>query len=211
MSDRKFKIGIIGSGNIGGTLGRHFARAGHEVMFSSRHPEQLRDLVANAGDLAQAGTVGEAAQFGEVILLSIPFGKTPELKENTGDLHGKVLIDTNNYYPGRDGDQPGREMAELGLLETEWTASHFNTDSVVKAFNTIYYVTLGKRAFAGENKMAIPFAASNETARATIEGLLDDTGFDAVFIGDLSGTRIMQPDEKLYTRELSAEELLKLL
>ena len=211
MGNKKYNLGIIGSGNIGGTLGKHFAKAGHQVMFSSRHPEQLMDLAADAGENARAGSIEEAAAFGEVILLSIPFGKTPETRQKIGALEGKILIDTNNYYPNRDGGAPGEEMAEKGLNETEWTASYFSGASVVKAFNTIYYVTLGTRAFPDGERMAIPYAASNSDSKATIETLLDDIGFDAVWVGELSESEIMQPDKKLYTLELTAPELKVLL
>ena len=211
MGEQKYNIGIIGSGNIGGTLGKHFAKAGHQVMFSSRHPEQLSGLVEVAGDNAQVGTVEEAAAFGEVILLSIPFGKTPEAREKIGELEGKVLIDTNNYYPHRDGPAPGEEMAEKGLTETEWTASYFPGASVAKAFNTIYYVTLGKRAFSDRERMAIPYAATDSKAKVAIESLLNDIGFDAVWVGELSQSQIMQPDQKLYTLELTANQLKELL
>ena len=211
MQDRKFNIGVIGSGNIGGTLGKHFAKAGHTVMFSSRHPEQLSGLAEEAGHGAQVGTVEEAAEFGEVILLSIPFGKTPALTETVGALRGKVLIDTNNYYPQRDGDLPEEEIAGKNLMESEWTASYFPGASVAKAFNTIYYVTLGKRAFAKEKPMAVPFAASDEKAKEITRSLIHDIGLAPVYVGDLSQTEIMQPGQKLYTKELEPAELQKLL
>ena len=211
MQDQKFNIGVIGSGNIGGTLGKHFAKAGYPVMFSSRHPEQLTALAEEAGHGAQVGTIEAAAGFGEVILLSIPFGKTPDLKEQVGTLEGKVLIDTNNYYPQRDGDLPGNEMAQQNLLESEWTASHFPSASVAKAFNTIYYITLGGRAFDHENPMAIPFGASDEKAKEITNTLIHDIGFAPVHVGDLRGTKSMQPGQKLYTKELAPGELQKLL
>ncbi len=207
----KYKIGIIGSGNIGGTLGKHFAKAGHSVMFSSRHPQELEPLAAEAGNDAQVGTVEEAAQFGEVLLLAYPFGKTPEVAKNIGNLAGKVVIDANNYYPGRDGAMPREEMEEKGLLETEWTASYFPSAHVVKAFNSIFYKTLEARAFDDANPLAIPFAASDEKGREVIESILQSIGFVGVSLGKLSNTKISQPDEKLYTLQLSEEELRKLI
>lgn len=211
MQDQKFNIGVIGSGNIGGTLGKHFAKAGYPVMFSSRHPEQLTALAKEAGHGAQVGTIEAAARFGEVILLSIPFGKTPRLREQVGTLEGKVLIDTNNYYPERDGSLPGNEMAQHNLLESEWTASHFPGASVAKAFNTIYYVTLASRAFDPKSPMAVPFGASDKKAKELTESLILDIGFAPVYIGDLQGTKIMQPGQELYTKELAPNELRKLL
>ncbi len=96
------KIGILGSGNIGGTLGQHWAKGEHEVMFSSRKPEELKPMASAAG--AQIGTVEAAAAFGEVILLAIPFGKIPELAQQIGRLDNKILINATNPYPQRDGD-----------------------------------------------------------------------------------------------------------
>lgn len=96
------RIGIIGAGHIGGTLAKHFARVGHEVAVSnSRGPETLEDLVADLGDRARAMTAGDAARFGDVVVVSVPFGRYRELP--TDEVAGKVVIDTNNYYPGRDG------------------------------------------------------------------------------------------------------------
>ncbi|GHB64651.1 NADPH-dependent F420 reductase [Persicitalea jodogahamensis] len=207
----KYKIGIIGSGNIGGTLGKHFAKAGHAVMFSSRHPEELEPLAEQAGNGAQVGTVEEAAQFGDVLLLAYPFGKTPEVAGKVGNLADKVLIDANNYYPGRDGAAPKEEMEKKGLLETEWTASYFPGAHVVKAFNSIFYKTLEARAFDKANPLAIPFAASDKDGREVIENLLHSIGFVGVSLGDLSQTKISQPDEKLYTLQVSEKELRNLI
>lgn len=205
------KIGIIGSGNIGGALGKHFAKAGHSVMFSSRNPEQLRSLADAAGNNAQVGTVEEAAEFGEVLLLAYPFGKTPEVAKKMKDPANKIIIDANNYYPGRDGAQPGQEMQEKGLLESEWTASYFSGAEIVKAFNTIYAKTLETRAFDEKAPLAIPFAASGQKGKSVIDLIFQSIGFVGVYVGDLSKTKIMQPDEKLYTLQISEAEMRKLI
>jgi 8-hydroxy-5-deazaflavin:NADPH oxidoreductase len=207
-----YKIGIIGSGNIGGGLGKHFAKAGHEVMFSSRNPQELLPLAEEAGPNAQVGSVEEAAQFGEVLLLAYPFGKTPEVSKQVAAPAGKVLIDANNYYPGRDGEQPGKEMKEKGLLESEWTASYFPGAHVAKAFNSIAAKTLADRAFDEEGvPLAVPFGAADEKAREVLEEILASIGFVGVPLGDLSQTKISQPDEKLYGKQTSAEEIRKLI
>ncbi len=205
------KIAIIGSGNIGGPLGRHFAKAGHSVMFSSRHPEQLEGMAKAAGNGARAGTVEAAAAFGEVLLLAYPFGKTPEVAAQMGDLAGKVLIDANNYYPGRDGQVPGQQMQERELLESEWTASYFPGTHVVKAFNTIAAKALESRAFDQADPLAIPFSASSEHGQSVFESLLQDIGFAGVYLGDLSKSKITQPHEQLYTLQLSEAALRRLI
>ena len=206
-----YKIGIIGSGNIGGGLGKHFAKAGHSVMFSSRHPQELQSLAEEAGPNAQVGTVEEAAEFGEVLLLAYPFGKTPQVAQQVAAPAGKVLIDANNYYPGRDGEQPGEEMQEKGLRESEWTASYYPGAHVAKAFNSIHAETLANRAFGEGVPLAVPFGAADARAREVLETLLADIGFVGVSLGDLSQTKISEPDEKLYGKEVSEEELSKLI
>ena len=99
------KIGIIGSGHIGSTLAAHFVRVGHDVAIgNSRGPATLADLVADLGDRATAATAEEAAAFGDVVVVSVPFGRYRELP--TGGLSGKIVVDANNYYPQRDGHSP---------------------------------------------------------------------------------------------------------
>jgi predicted dinucleotide-binding enzyme len=127
------KIGIIGSGNIGGTSGQHWAKAGHEVMFSSRNPEALKPM-ATAMD-AQTGTVQEAATFGEVILLAIPFGKIPDLAQQIGRLDHKILIDATNPYPQRDGDVARQVIEDKSQTATGYVASQFPGAHTIKAFN----------------------------------------------------------------------------
>ena len=207
------KFGIIGSGNIGGTLGIHLATAGHHVMFSARNPEKLQGLVKKAGINATAGSVEEAAVFGEVILLAVPFKAVPSLHEKIGDLDGKVLIDANNYYPARDGEGPGDELRSKTLLESQWTGSYFKGASVVKAFNTIDYKTLSNRAFpvTGKPPLVIPFATSDEKADQVILKILKDIGFEGFKVGGLSATRITQPGGTLYGRYLSKTEMEKLI
>ena len=100
------KIGIIGTGKIGGALARHWVKAGHEVFVSSRHPEELQDLVKELGPRAHAGMPKEAAAFGSVVLVSVPYGAMPQLGEDLrAELAGKVIIDTSNPVSPRDGDQ----------------------------------------------------------------------------------------------------------
>src|SRR5215210_2060701 len=129
-------IGIVGSGNIGATAARLFAEAGHEVAVSnSRGPETLEELVADIGPRARASTVEEAADFGEVVLVAIPFFAYEALPSDP--LAGKIVVDAMNYYPGRDG-----EMDLDGLGSSELLARHLPDARLVKAFNTMYYETL---------------------------------------------------------------------
>src|SRR5512147_2654025 len=105
LDDSKpLKIGIIGTGNIGGALAKHWAKAGHELVIASRHPEELKDLAKSLGPKVRTGTPKEAAAFGDVVLISIPYAATPQLgRDLQSELKGKVVLDTGNPYPKRDG------------------------------------------------------------------------------------------------------------
>ncbi len=196
---KHYNIGVIGSGNIGGNLGRHFAITGHRVFFSSRHPETLSNLTQELGDNAQAGTVEEAVSFGEVILLATPYGMLPKIHEKVGNLKGKMLIDATNYYAQRDGTEIKEQMNVQGLKESEWVAHYFKGASVAKAFNTIGAGQLLNGAFQEEgDKNIVPYAAMDSNAKETMENLLVDIGFEGAYIGDLSQTKVMEPNQELY-------------
>lgn len=201
------RIGIIGVGNIGGTLARHFARAGHEVAVSnSRGPDTLEDLVAELGEGARALTADEAAQFGEVVVVSVPFGRYRELP--TRDLHGAIVIDTNNYYPGRDGHFD--ELDGDRTTSSEMLQAHLTGARVVKAFNAIPWKSLRDlaRASADADRVGIPISGGDEEAKRTVAELIDEIGFDAVDAGTLAeGGRKHQPGSTVYIADLPTGEL----
>ncbi|WP_049622747.1 NADPH-dependent F420 reductase [Frateuria defendens] len=133
-------IGIIGSGQVGGTLGTLWAKAGYKVMFSSRHPEELKDLAASAGPNASTGTVAEAIAQGEVILLAVPYKAEPDIARQYGaQLKGKILIDADNAYPFRDG-AIANEARAAGVAR--YSARAFPGTRFVRAFNSINASTL---------------------------------------------------------------------
>ncbi|KQC33599.1 NADP oxidoreductase [Nonlabens sp. YIK11] len=206
------KIGIIGSGNIGGNLGKHWAKAGHEVLFSSRHPEELNDLVRDAGGDAKAVSVAEAWEANaDAYLLATPFwavDKTAELY--AGEYKNKVIIDATNPYPDRDGEM-AQEVRDGNLNSSEYVATRFNTARTAKAFNTIHAEHLKERAFRESDKLAIPFAAQDETSKQTTEQLIRDIGFDPVYVGDLAATKDMEVDHKVYGKSVTADEMRDLL
>ena len=205
------KIGVIGSGNIGGTLGRHWAKVGHEVMFSSRKPEELKPMAAEVG--AQTGTVPEAATFGDVILLAIPFGKIPDLAQQIGRLDNKILIDATNPYPQRDGDVAQQVIEDKSQTATGYVASQFPGAHTIKAFNSIYYKVLEEKAFRdGDQRIAVQVCGDDVQAKQTVKQLIEDIGFAPQDLGDLSSGRVFEPDALLYNKNLSigeAETLLK--
>jgi 8-hydroxy-5-deazaflavin:NADPH oxidoreductase len=192
------RIGIIGAGRIGHALGVRFAAAGHEVMLSnSRGPETLEDVVASIDGDARAGTVAEAARFGEVAAVAIPTQAIRDLPPEP--FAGRLVIDANNYYP-----QPGRPVPELDADETtssELLASLLPGATVVKAFNTIYFGRLleeSRRDLPAEERLAIPIAGDSAEAKRTVVGLIDEIGFTAVDAGTLAETRRQQPGSPLY-------------
>lgn len=207
------KIGIIGSGNIGGNLGLHLARAGHSVLFSSRHPEELSDLIKEAGENSCAGKPDEAARFGDVVVLSVPFKHIESLSEELAEsLKGKVILDTCNPYPKRDGDIARQVKEDKNLRESEHTARHFPDAHVVKAFNTVYYVHLKDKAFrTGEEQMAVPLAGDDADARRKVAGLISDIGFAPVDLGGMDRSAPMEVDQALYAKEMKPGEMLNLI
>lgn len=202
------KIGMIGAGRIGGTLAGLFVKAGHDVMVSnSRGPDTLASLVDTLGPRARAGTTEEAADFGEVAVVSVPLGRYRELP--AGPLDGKIVIDTNNYYPNRDGAFP--ELDEDRTTSSELLAEHLPGASVVKAFNTIYWERLRDEGQPGGRpgeRPGIPIAGDHDDAKQVVAALISEIGFDAVDTGTLAvGGRRQQPGTPVYGATLTGDEL----
>lgn len=207
------KIGIIGSGNIGGNLGKHWASAGHEVMFSSRHPEDLKAMADQVG--AKTGTTEETAAFGEVILLAVPYGKVPDIAQQIGSLEGKILIDAGNPYPQRDGDVAQKVIDDPSQTATGFVASQFPGAKTVKAFNSIYYQVLAEKAFrSGDDRIAVQICSDDEQAKETVKKLIEDISFAPQDLGNLSQGVLFEPNAPLYNKNLKiceAENLLSQL
>ena len=206
------KIGIIGAGHIGATAARLFVAAGHEVALSnSRGPQTLGDVAAGIGVHAHAATVEDAAKFGDVVLVAIPFGKFKTLAAEA--FAGKIVIDADNYYPQRDG-----HFAELDTnltTSSELLAAHLKGARVVKAFNTIYYEHLaqqGNTALPLGQRRAIFLAGDDAEARQVVADLIEQIGFGPVDMGSLGeGGRLQQPGTSVYNREVNVEEAQEIL
>ena len=201
------KIGIIGAGHIGGTLARDFANVGHEVALSnSRGPETLARLVEELDHGAQAMTPAEVARFGDLLVVSIPFGRYRELPSE--GVAGKVVIDTNNYYSQRDGSF--EELDNDRTTSSELLQAHLATARVVKAFNAIAWTHLRDdgRPAGDEQRFGIPISGDDEQAKETVAELIDRIGFDPVDAGTLAaGGRKHQPGGPAYTQGLHTAEL----
>src|SRR5436190_5664623 len=201
------KIGIIGSGKIGGTLARLFAAHGHEVAVSnSRGPDTLAGLVEELGPGARAVTPAEAARFGDVVVVSIPLGRYRDVP--TDGVDGKVVIDTNNYYPQRDGHF--EELDSDRTTSTELLQEHLPRARVVKAFNAIVWSSLRDegRPHGDPERFGIPISGDDEQAKQKVADLIDEIGFDPVDAGTLAeGGRKHQPGSPAYTLGLQTQEL----
>lgn len=199
-------LGLIGSGHIGGTLARLTARRGYDVVVSnSRGPQTLTDLVAELGDRARAGTAQEAAEAGDLVVVTIPLAAYRTVPVEP--LAGKVVIDTMNYYWQRDGHVP-----ELDAHETTSSAllqAHLPQSRVVKAFNHITAADLGSRGTpAGTpGRRALVVASDHEDAKAQVGALLDELGFDPVDAGTLADSWRIEPGTPGYGPDLDAEGL----
>ena len=201
------RIGIIGSGNIGATVARLFTAHGHEVAIAnSRGPESLRGLVDELGERARAATVEEAAAFGELVLVAIPLKAYRDLP--TDALAGRVVIDANNYYPGRDGHVEALDDGRT--TSSELLAEHLPGATVVKAFNTLQAETLGSRGAPDaprERRLSLFVAGDDAEAKRRVSALIEEIGFAAVDTGPLGeGGRRQQPGTPLYGPELTPAE-----
>jgi 8-hydroxy-5-deazaflavin:NADPH oxidoreductase len=199
------KIGTIGAGRMGGTLGTLWVKAGHPVMFSSQNPDETKSLVEGLGPLARAGSVDEAVAFGDVVLLAVPYSAYPELgKRHARALAGKVLIDLGNAVPARDGPIAG-EAKETGIGLT--TAKYFPGALIVRAFNTLGYTVIQREANRPGERMAIPMAGDDARALATAQQLVREAGFDPVVVGGLARASEFAQGAPLYGQQLTAKEM----
>jgi len=201
----KLRIGVIGSGHIGGTIGGLWVKAGHPVLFSSRHPEELKELVAGLGSLARNGTVAEANSFGDVIFFAVPYGAYPQLGKDYGDaLRGKIALDAGNAVPARDG-AIAEEVERDGIGVT--SQKYLPGTRLVRAFNTLGYMIFAREANRPDPKLAIPIAGDDAEAVQVAAGLVRDAGFDPVLVGKLADARRFQRGTPGYGQAVPAAEL----
>ncbi len=200
------RVGVIGSGNIGATAARLFAASGHEVAIAnSRGPETLAELVADIGGDARAATVRDAAEFGDAVLIAIPFGAYRDLPAD--GLANRVVIDAMNYYPSRDGNIA--ELDEGRTTSSELVAAHLGAARVVKAFNTMNWQVLRDRARPGADadRLALFVAGDDAEAKELVSALIAEIGFVPVDTGGLAdGGRRQQPGSQIYNAPMTESE-----
>lgn len=202
----KTKIGIVGSGRVGSAIGAVWVKAGHEVMFSSRNIENDKALAAKLGAGARAGTPREAAAFGEVVMVSVPYRALPDVGKELGDLiKGKVVIDTCNPFPGRDGEianwarEKGAGLASAELLPGA---------RLVRAFNAIGAARMGA-AYQEPGRVGMPIAADDVKAVEVASRLIREIGYEPVLIGGLAKGKYLMPGT-VFSGERSSEEIRKI-
>jgi len=203
-------IGIIGAGMIGSTLTKLWVGAGYEVRLASRHPADLQPIVAKLGKRASAGTPAEAANFGEVVLLTVPLKAVPNLAHDlASSLVGKVVLDTGNAYEQRDG-QVAREANAHPQGSAGWAAAMFPSTRWVKAFNTVYFKVLESEAHRDVDQVGIPLAGDNNEALETAARLVRDAGFEPVIVGALARGKEFEPNTRPYNTGMSGRDLRKM-
>ena len=202
------KIGVIGAGRIGGTLARLWAEAGYRVMISARTLDEVQKLAAQIGHNVTAGTPQQAAAFGDVVLISVPFGALPQVgRDNAAQLKGKIVLDTCNPYVSRDGEM-AKEALEKGTGVVNPT--YLPGTRLVRAFNQVSAAALASEAHRSGEKIGVPLAGDDKEALDVAQQLVRDAGFDPVVVGGLSTAKRFDPGTPAY-HTLTARELRAIL
>lgn len=204
----RLKIGVVGSGRVGKALGGLWIKAGHRVMFSSRNPEQLKEMAAEFGPNASTGTPAEAAAFGDAVLLAVPYGATGQVGRDLADVwRGKVVLDAGNAVAARDGPALVEDAAKRGIGAV--SRDLLPGVRVVRVFSSLgsaKFTALGFR----DPRVGMPVAGDDLEAVKLAERLVADMGFEAVPVGNLDKARLFQQREPFWSAaqgELSAAEL----
>ncbi len=206
---KPMKIGIIGSGRIGSTFGGLWVKAGHEVMFSDRDPEQVKRAMEGLGAKARAGTAPEAVAFGDVVFIAVPYGALPAIQQQVGGaLKGKVVMDPNNPVASRDGEM-GAQAREKGAGVS--TAALLPGARIVRAFNSWGYGLMAREANRPAPRMAIPVAADDAEALRVGMQLVSDAGFDPVNAGSLAASKAFDLGSSVSGKVMTADEMRKAL
>ena len=208
-TNANLKIGVIGSGRIGSTLGELWVKAGYPVMFSSLDLEKDKELAARIGAGARAGTPAEAAAFGDVLLVSVPYSALPQIgRDYAQSIKGKVVLDTSNPIQGRDGEMAVAARAKgTGVASAEFLPGA----RLVRAFNSVGYMSLRNEANRAGDKIAIPLAADDDAALQVAKRLVEAAGFEPVVVGPLSKAKEFDVGTPVFGKALTASELRKSL
>ena len=200
------KIGIIGAGREGSTLGTLWAKAGHQVMFSSRHPEELKSLVDGIGPAAQAGTVEQAVAFGDVVAIVVPYSAMQQIGQDYGAALARkqLVFDVSNPIARRDGEDIVKSVADQGGAALA-TARVLPGAKLVRAFNAIGYTQLAADAHRPNDPVGVPIAGDDANAIAVASGLIKEIGYEPVLIGGMAMGKYLVPGTPLAGEHTPAE------
>lgn len=206
---KPMKIGFIGSGNIGGAIGELLAKAGHEVFFSSRNPDNLKSLVARVGPRSRAGTPKEAIAFADVVFLGVPYSSMPQIGQDyAAALKGKIVLDAGNPNPRRDGAIAEPAVAKGAGVAT---AEHLPGARIVRAFNQLNNKVFLSQAHRAGDKVAVPLAGDDKEALAVAARLVTDAGFEPVIVGNLAAGKSFDSSQPIFLKTMTARELREVL
>lgn len=206
VGTQPMKIGMVGSGREGGALGTLFVKAGHPVMFSSRHPESLKDLISRLGPRAQAGTVEQAIAFGDVVVIVVPYPAIEQIGKTHGSALAKkpLVMDVSNPIARRDGDDVVKSVNDqggAGLVTGKWLPGAH----IVRAFNAIGYARLPEIAHRAGNPVGVPIAGDDQNAITVASKLIREIGFEPVLVGGLAMGKHLVPGTPLGGEHSPAE------
>jgi predicted dinucleotide-binding enzyme len=203
------RIGIIGAGSLGGTVGRLWVQAGHEVFFSSREPDELIPMVRQLGPRASSGTAGQAAEFGSVLLFAVPYDALPQLGRDLQPvMRGKIVFDACNDTPG-SANALAREAAANGFGQT--SAKYLAGTRLVRAFSAVDATAIAASAGRRGGKLGVPIAGDDTEAVQVAGQLVRDVGCEPVVVGNLAAARSFQRGSPSFRANLTAVELRRLL
>lgn len=203
------RIGVIGAGGLGGTVGGVWANAGHEVLLSSRHPDKLASMLLELGPRASAGTPAEAAAFGEVVLIATPYGALETIGRDLGGaLQGKIVLDACNPYPP-DPEAFRREIETAGVAVS--TAKYLPGAQLVRAFSAVDATSVEASAADRGERLGVPLASDDDEALRVAEQLVRDAGCEPVVVGDLAAARSFQRGGPGFRANTSAPALRRRL
>lgn len=203
------RIGVIGAGSLGGTVGRLWVKAGHEVMFSSRNPEKLEAMARELGPRASVGQPLVAAEFGTVLLLAVPFEALPQVgRDLRSAYNGKIVLDSTNPWGANSADVY-REAPELGVAQT--VVKYMPGARLVRAFSAVDATVVETSASRRGGRIGMPLASDDAEAMKVAEGLVRDAGCDPVIVGNLAAAASFQPGGPGFRAHLTAPELRRRL
>ena len=208
-SPKSLRIGVIGSGRVGGTVGTLWVKAGHQVMFSSLDLEHDKALAARLGAGARAGTPKEAAAFGEVLFFAVPYAALPGLgRELAAEIKGKIALDASNPIPGRDGDMAREALAKgTGVASSEFLPGA----RIVRAYNEVGFARMRDDAHRAGERLGIPLAGDDAQAVKEAARLVRDAGHEPVVVGGLARAREFDYGTPVFGRPMTAAELRRAL